>query len=398
MLGRFLGGGETALNTRARSRRWVAGLLDPASRRLWARVTRTVNIAFIVTGLAGVLLASEAGALPGENLLVAVPLAAFIVEYLVRLWVIPDMWVGHGDSPGRLRLRWAITARGLVDLMGAVLIPAAWLAGVPNPEAEMFGVLWVFKLARYSPGLAVLWRVIRLEAEPLIGGLFAFLVVLLCAAVLAHLLEGAAQPDVFGTVPKALWWTIVTLTTTGYGDVTPVTVPGRMLAGLVMMCGILVFSLWAGILATGFSQEMRRRAFLKTWDLVARVPLFQNVGALVIADVAQRLRPREVGSGSVVVRRGDIGDCMYFIVSGDIEIQTTPTTSFHLKDGDFFGEMALITGARRSATAIATGPCQLLMLDIADFRDLAARYPDMTLAIHAEAKRRMHADADDGTG
>ena len=89
---------------------------------------------------------------------------------------------------------------------------------------------------------------------------------------------------------------------------------------------------------------------------------------------------------------------MYFIVSGDIEIQTTPTTSFHLKDGDFFGEMALITGARRSATAIATGPCQLLMLDIADFRDLAARYPDMTLAIHAEAKRRMHADADDGTG
>jgi voltage-gated potassium channel len=282
-----------------------------------------------------------------------------------------------------------LSARGLVDLSGAVLIPVAWIVGVSVANAEMLGVLWVFKLARYSPGLAVLWRVIQLEAEPLIGVLFAFLVVLLCAAVLAYLLEGQAQPAVFGTVSKSLWWTIVTLTTTGYGDVTPVTVPGRMLAGLVMMCGILVFSLWAGILATGFSQEMRRRAFLKTWDLVARVPLFQNVGAAVIADVAQRLRACEVGSGSVVVRRGDIGDCMYFIVSGDIEIQAASDVIFRLKDGDFFGEMALITGTRRRATAVALKSSQLLILDIADFRDLAARHPDLAAAIRSEAERRM---------
>ena len=380
---------ETSLSAQASVRRGVAGLLDPTSRRFGSRLTRAINIAFIAVGLLGVILASDTGVVPGQSLLVAVPLAAFVVEYLVRLWVIPDMWIGRGESASRVRWTWVTSGRGLVDLMGAILMPAAWAAGVPTAEAEMFGVLWVFKLARYSQGLAVLWRVIRLEAEPVVGVLFAFLVVLLCAAVLAHLLEGAAQPAAFGTVPEALWWTIVTLTTTGYGDATPVTLPGRMLAGLVMMCGIIVFALWAGILATGFSQEMRRRAFLKTWDLVARVPLFQNVGVTVIADVAQRLRVREVGAGSVVVRRGEVGDCMYFIVNGDVEVQATPATSFHLKDGDFFGELALITGAPRSATVVATTASQLLMLDIADFRDLAARYPDLTAAIHREAERRM---------
>ncbi len=353
-----------------------------------------VNIGFIATGLIGVILASDTGSVSGQGLLVAGPLAAFTVEYLVRLWVVPDLWADHGDSAGRVRWRWAVSGRGLVDLMGAVLIPLAWATGIPAAVAELFGVLWVFKLVRYSQGLVVLWRVIRLEAEPLVGVLFALLVILLCAAVLAHLLEGAAQPKVFGTVAQALWWTVVTITTTGYGDVIPVTVPGRMLAGLVMMCGIIVFALWAAILATGFSQEMRRLAFLKTWDLVAKVPLFQNVGAAVIADVAQRLRSREVDPGSVVVRRDEIGDCMYFIVSGDIEIQTTPNTSLHLKDGDFFGELALITGARRSATAVAVKPSQLLMLDIADFRDLAARYPVLTEAIHREAERRMNLDFD----
>ncbi len=387
--GPLMSDGNPSTELRLSWRQWVAGLLDPASRRPGARLVRMVNIAFIITGLIGVLLASDAGVIPEEGVLVGGPLAAFMIEYLVRLWIIPDMWAAHGDPAGRLRLRWMLSARGLVDLSGAVLIPVAWIVGVSVANAEMLGVLWVFKLARYSPGLAVLWRVIQLEAEPLIGVLFAFLVVLLCAAVLAYLLEGQAQPAVFGTVSKSLWWTIVTLTTTGYGDVTPVTVPGRMLAGLVMMCGILVFSLWAGILATGFSQEMRRRAFLKTWDLVARVPLFQNVGAAVIADVAQRLRACEVGSGSVVVRRGDIGDCMYFIVSGDIEIQAASDVIFRLKDGDFFGEMALITGTRRRATAVALKSSQLLILDIADFRDLAARHPDLAAAIRSEAERRM---------
>ena len=146
---------------------------------------------------------------------------------------------------------------------------------------------------RYAPGLASLQRVISDARRALLSVLLGFGIVLLVAASLAYFLERDAQPAVFGSIPAALWWAIVTLTTTGYGDVAPQTPPGRMLAGIVMVSGILVFALWAGILATGYAEETRRREFLRTWDLVAKVPFFHNVGAAVIAEVARLLRPRE---------------------------------------------------------------------------------------------------------
>ncbi|MFZ8292018.1 potassium channel family protein, partial [Staphylococcus aureus] len=78
-----------------------------------------------------------------------------------------------------------------------------------------------------------------------------FGIVLIAAATLAHIAERADQPEVFGSIPKALWWAIVTLTTTGYGDVVPQTAFGRIIAGFVMISGIGVLALLAGILATG---------------------------------------------------------------------------------------------------------------------------------------------------
>ncbi len=365
----------------------VARLLDATPRSLAARIVRAINVATILFGVAGVVLISDSVYQTLEPLLIDVPLLMFAVEYLVRIWVAPETHTTHG-SAARVRWRWITSACGLVDGLAVVCLPVAWLLGIDAVQADMFCILWIFKLARYSHGLAVLGRVIRLEAEPLLGVLFVFVMTLLCAAVLIYLLEGRAQPDTLGTVPKALWWTIVTLTTTGYGDVTPVTAGGRMLAGLVMMCGIVVFALWAGILSTGFSQEMRRRAFLKTWDLVAQVPLFHNLGATVISEIAQRLRPCEVAEDTVVLHKGDAGDCMYFIVSGEITIEAEGQT-IRLHDGNFFGELSLITGARRSATAVATRTTQLLLLDIADFREMAARHPELTTSIHEEAKRRV---------
>ncbi|CAK0780737.1 Cyclic nucleotide-gated potassium channel RHE_CH03180 [Gammaproteobacteria bacterium] len=352
-------------------------------------MVHAVSVAIVIIGVINVVLLSDPLYQSAAPLLVSIPLVLFALEYLCRLWIAPELVTPENRRGARLH--WATSALGVVDGLAVIAIPTAWLIGLPPIQADTLGVLWVFKLARYSQGLAVLGRVVQLESEPLSGVLFAFVVTLLCAAVLIYLIEGKAQPATFGTIPKALWWTIVTLTTTGYGDVIPTTVGGRILAGIVMMCGIIVFALWAGILATGFSQEMRRRAFLKTWDLVAQVPLFDHVGATVISEVAQRLRPREVTSGTVVLRKGEIGDCMYFIVSGEITIEIGLQRVL-LHDGAFFGELALITGARRNATATATRSAQLLMLDIADFRDLAARHSDLAAAIHNEAERRLKGD------
>lgn len=217
--------------------------------------------------------------------------------------------------------------------------------------------------------------------------LLAFGIVLLAAASLAYLLERDAQPELFGSIPQSLWWAIVTLTTTGYGDVTPVTPAGRILAGFVMVSGILVFALWAGILASGYADELRRREFLRTWDLVAKVPFFKNVGASVIADVARLLRARDYPARAVIVRRGERGDCMYFIASGEVEVRLRPET-VRLGPGEFFGEIALLTGGPRNATIVAVEPSTLLTLDIVDFRQLLGRQAELARIVNEEAERR----------
>src|ERR1043165_2108770 len=214
-----------------------------------------------------------------------------------------------------------------------------------------------------------------------------FGIVLLTAASIAYLLEREANPAVFGSIPAALWWAIVTLTTTGYGDVVPSTVAGRILGGTVMTGGILVFALWSGILANGYAQELRRREFLRTWELVAKVPFFHNIGASLIAEVARLLRPRDYPAGAVVMRRGQPGDCMYFIADGEVEIQL-PGQHVYLISGQFFGEVALLTGAPRNATVVATQPSTLLSLDIVHFHELLARQPELAGIIPEGAQPR----------
>jgi voltage-gated potassium channel len=129
---------------------------------------------------------------------------------------------------------------------------------------------------------------------------------------------------------------------------------------------------------------------LRTWDLVAKVPFFHDVGAAVIADVARLLRPRDFPPGAVIMRRGERGDCMFFVAAGELELRGRQEPIFY-RPGDFFGELALLTGQPRSATIAVTQACTLLSLDIVDFRQLLGRQPDLARIIHEEAERRLEA-------
>jgi voltage-gated potassium channel len=122
------------------------------------------------------------------------------------------------------------------------------------------------------------------------------------------------------------------------------------------------------------------------------VPFFQELGAAAIADIVRLVQTRDVSKGTVVVRQGEPGDTMYFIVSGEASVQRRPS-AVTLGRGSFFGEMALLFGGPRSATVIATKPSVLLVLDIADFRVLAGRRPELVNAIETEGKRRLEANA-----
>jgi len=363
-----------------------------ADSKAWpAVVFRIVHHLMAVAGLAALVLdtVTSINAAFGRTLehVFEAALAFFALEYLLRLTVAPAApWVQPG-RPWRSRWQWAASGAGLIDLL-ALLPLAAMAAGVPLLVARVAGVIWILKFGHYSEGLALVGRVLRNARGPVESLFMAFLVVLLLAATLEYLAERSSQPEAFSSIPASLYWAVTTLTTTGYGDVVPLTSFGRFIAGLVMICGIATFAFLAGILANAFAEEMHRREFLRTWDMVARVPLFRDVGAGTIAEVAKLLRPHDVPAGAVVTRRGEPGDCMYFIVAGEVEIQIQPAP-LRLTTGQFFGEIALVTGGPRTATVIAREHCQFLLLDLADFRRLAAQQPELMRAIDEEARRRM---------
>ena len=363
-------------------------VLDPESHDPAARIFRVVHHALAAFGIAIVLAETmePVQADYGQELAAGFDIVGgfFIAEYLLRLIAAPAK-PGHEHlAAWRARALWSVSPGGIFDLVCA--LPGV-LFMTERSWASFFGFIWASKYVRYSPGLASLGRVVRNERQSLFSVLLGFGIVLLTAASIAYLLEREANPVVFGSIPAALWWAIVTLTTTGYGDVVPSTIAGRILGGTVMTGGILVFALWSGILANGYAQELRRREFLRTWELVAKVPFFHNIGASLIAEVARLLRPRDYPAGAVVMRRGQPGDCMYFIADGEVEIQL-PGQHVYLISGQFFGEVALLTGAPRNATVVATQPSTLLSLDIVDFHELLARQPELARIIHEEAQHR----------
>ena len=370
-------------------RRTMADIYDEhvITRASWTY--RAIEIACLVIGIAAMMTRTEPD-LPaawGSTCLMInfAVLAIFALDWLVRLWVVPLQYPAM--TPSDARKDWLASRASMIGLLSFVPMTLVSALDTSPAGAPMLSILWVARFAHYSEGIDMLIAVFARERQAITGVLFIFFSVLLTGGVLEFLAEHNAQPRVFTSVGHTLWWGITTLTTTGYGDVVPITPLGRLLAGAIMISGIVVFGLLAGILATGFAAEMKRRDFLRNWDLVAQVPMFHDVGPGTIADLAGLLRPRELPSRSVVARRGAPGDCMFFIVSGEVEIQLEPNP-VRLGRGHFFGEMALVTGAARNATVVTTASTRLLVLDIADFRALASDKPELLDIIHKEAGRR----------
>jgi voltage-gated potassium channel len=368
-------------------------MLDRRSMSSRARLYRRAEATLILIGLLAMIvmttlsLADAARSLASGVLIVIMVL--FLIDAAVRL-ALNRAITAHerletedGDTA-----RWIGTAWGALDVLTilpmAIAAPLYW---TPS-GAPLLASLWLLRFARYSRGGRILATVILREREPILGVLLLFGMVLTGGAVLGYLAERHAQPAVFTSVGASLWWAITTLTTTGYGDMVPVTPLGRMVGGAVMIGGLGTISLLAGILATGFAAELKRTEFLRSWDMISKVSFFENAGAATIADVASLLRPRDFPARSVVTRRGQPGDCMYFIVDGEVEILIEPKP-VRLGPGAFFGEIAILTGSPRNATVITTTVTQLLSLDIADFRALAASRPELTDLIRKEADLRL---------
>lgn len=154
--------------------------------------------------------------------------------------------------------------------------------------------------------------------------------------------------------------------------------------------GLCMFAIPVGIIASAFIEAVRRREFVDTWNLVAKVPLFRTLDAARIAAVAGVLRARRAERGERLIRKGDQADSMYFIVSGDVEVdQETSAPKARLGAGEFFGEIALIAERTRTATITALSPCKLLLLHKDDFDSFMDAHPDLKDAVRVAAKRRL---------
>ncbi len=180
----------------------------------------------------------------------------FSIEYILRVWSIS----ASDNYRGVLgRIRYVFTPMALVDLL-AVLPFYLPLFGVDLRIIRMlriFRLVRVLKFARYNSALNIIGNVFRSKREELLITIGFTAMMILIAATLMFYVEHEAQPEAFSNIPETMWWAIATLTTVGYGDVYPVTGLGKFFGGIIALLGIGIIALPSGIIASGFSDELR---------------------------------------------------------------------------------------------------------------------------------------------
>jgi voltage-gated potassium channel len=186
--------------------------------------------------------------------------AVFTVEYILRIWSCTADQRYRGPVVGRIRF--ALTPLLLIDLFA---IAPFYLMHFFTLDLRMLRAVRLarmlrgLKIARYSESVHLLWRVMVAKREELLVTFVTVAVVLIVASSLMYYAERDAQPEVFCNIPAAMWWGVGSLTTAGAGDMIPVTTPGKVLNAVILLLGIGLFALPAGILASGFVEELHRK-------------------------------------------------------------------------------------------------------------------------------------------
>lgn len=309
-------------------------------------------------------------------------LSVVAADFFLRL---AAAWLS--SARGQALLGYVFSPFGLFDLLAFAPVAVSDLLGWPHDVDTAFGILAFLKLARYSPALETLGAVLMAEWRPLLSAMFIMALLVLFTSTVLYFVERHINPGM-SSIPHAMWWSVVTLATLGYGDVIPFSALGKVLGAFVGVLGLGMFALPASILASGFTEEMRRRNFVNTWHLVAKVPFFSKLQAAQIAQLAALLKMQRIISGEVLMREGDDADCMYFLISGQVQV-SGPAGTFVLKAGDFFGEIALLQHCQRTATVSALTRCQVLVLDARDFQQFTDKSPEILATIRATAQARL---------
>ena len=312
----------------------------------------------------------------------------FTIEYVFRVWSCVEDRAHDYHHPLWGRLRFMVSPMGIVDFLAFAPFYLSFFVAADLRILRVFRLIRLLKLTRYSPALGIIARVVRDQAKALTAAMFIMLTALLLTATIIYLVEHEAQPDKFTSIPESMWWALATLTTVGYGDLTPITPLGKFFGALTMVLGLGMIALPTGVIATGFANEIRKSEFIVSWRMVARVPLFQDMDAAQIGEIVGLLKPIIVPPRHAVVRVGEMGDAMFFVVDGSLEVDLHPNP-IRLGPGDFFGEMGLLQNTVRNADVVSLSECQLLQLPSDNFWRLIEQHPDLGDRIREVMETRL---------
>ncbi len=182
--------------------------------------------------------------------------SVFTMELLARFWVYKLTLKSSSNSS-----RWKFWQNPfiIIDVIAIAPFYLSFLMMLDLRLLRLLRLFRVFKISPYFQSLRLLGSVIRQEFRPMLSAFAVILILMLFASAGIYLLERDGQPNTFGDLPSALWWVVVTLSTVGYGDAVPLTVLGRILGAVIMILGIGMVALPAGMLASRFSEVMHRQ-------------------------------------------------------------------------------------------------------------------------------------------
>ncbi|TAL39923.1 MAG: ion transporter [Spirochaetes bacterium] len=184
----------------------------------------------------------------------------FSIEYLLRLWSCTETI--KYKHPIKGRLLFAISPMGLIDLFAILpfYLPMVFIFDLRMLRAiRLLRILRLLKIGRYSKSLRLLGDVFKSKKPDLAIALLILLLLLVFSSSIMYYVEHETQPDNFSSIPYAMWWSVATLTTVGYGDVFPTTIIGKLFGAIISILGIGFFALPTGILASGLIEQIQKR-------------------------------------------------------------------------------------------------------------------------------------------
>ena len=226
-------------------------------------------IVLILTNVAAIILETEAGIYDVYagyfKAFEVFSVAVFSIEYLLRVWVCTEY--AEYSRPVLGRLRYMTSLMALIDLLAIIPFYLPMFIPVNLRVLRLLRIFRVFrllKLARYTDAVDTILRVINERKAELSITLFVGAILLIISSTLVYYAEFEAQPDKFSSIIATMWWSIITLLTVGYGDVFPITPVGRFFGALTAVFGIAMFALPAGLISSGFMEELSRQKAAKT--------------------------------------------------------------------------------------------------------------------------------------